>query len=184
GASPYFLSHGCHPLLPLDIEEATYLLPPPDSVLSTEDLLSRRARELQKRQEDLEDMRHRVHQNRLEGIHRFEQKHLQSIKDYNFKLGDLVIARNTRVEKTFSAKNRMRYMGPLIVIRRNRGGAYIVAELDGTVWRTPVGAFRVIPYLSRSSLPLPNLEDFLDISTKDLAELESSDNTEAVDGEM
>ncbi|KAJ3915498.1 hypothetical protein F5877DRAFT_4577, partial [Lentinula edodes] len=41
GASPCFLSHGCHPLLPLDIEEATYLLPPPESVLSTEDLLSR-----------------------------------------------------------------------------------------------------------------------------------------------
>ncbi|KAJ3914286.1 hypothetical protein F5877DRAFT_23429, partial [Lentinula edodes] len=49
GASPYFLSHGCHPLLPLNIGEARYLLPPPESILSTEDLLACRARELQKR---------------------------------------------------------------------------------------------------------------------------------------
>ncbi|KAJ3886392.1 hypothetical protein GG344DRAFT_30281, partial [Lentinula edodes] len=48
GASPYFLSHGCHPILPMDIEEATYLLPPPSSTMSTTDLLARRARELQK----------------------------------------------------------------------------------------------------------------------------------------
>ncbi|KAJ3913863.1 hypothetical protein F5877DRAFT_51560, partial [Lentinula edodes] len=140
--------------------------------------------ELQKRWEDLEDMRQRVHQNRLEGIRRFEQNHLHTIKNYDFKLGDLVIARNTRVEKTFSAKNRMRYMGPLIVIRRNRGGAYIVAELDGTVWRTPVGAFRIIPYLARSSLPLPNLDEFLDISTKELAELEASEINDTPKGEV
>ncbi|KAJ3748320.1 hypothetical protein DFH05DRAFT_1373595, partial [Lentinula detonsa] len=43
GASPYFLSHGVHPLLPLDVEEATFLLPPPTSVLTTTDLLARRA---------------------------------------------------------------------------------------------------------------------------------------------
>ncbi|KAJ3884946.1 hypothetical protein GG344DRAFT_59967, partial [Lentinula edodes] len=143
-----------------------------------------RARELQKRMEDLEDMWKRVHQNRLDGIHRFEQKHIQSIKNYDFKQGDLVIARNTRVEKTFSAKNQMRYMGPLIVIRRNRGGAYIVAELDGTVWRSPVGALRVIPYLSCSSLPLPNLDEFLDISTDELAELEALDTNDDTDGEL
>ncbi|KAJ3978467.1 hypothetical protein F5890DRAFT_1371709, partial [Lentinula detonsa] len=53
GASPYFLSHGVHPLLPLNVEEATFLLPPPDSVLTTTDLLARHAHELQKRVADL-----------------------------------------------------------------------------------------------------------------------------------
>ncbi|KAJ4476812.1 hypothetical protein C8R41DRAFT_773402, partial [Lentinula lateritia] len=63
-------------------------------------------------------------------------------------------------------------------------GAYIIAELDGTIWRTPVGAFRIIPYLSHLSLPLPNLDEFLDISTEELAELKASDTNDGVDGEL
>jgi hypothetical protein len=40
GCSPYFAVTGSHPLIPLDITEATYLQPPPDSVLSTTDLIA------------------------------------------------------------------------------------------------------------------------------------------------
>jgi hypothetical protein len=43
GCSPYFAVTGTHPLLPFDISEASYLLPPPDSILSTTDLIARRA---------------------------------------------------------------------------------------------------------------------------------------------
>jgi len=35
GCSPYFAITGTHPLLPFDIIEANYLLPPPDSLIST-----------------------------------------------------------------------------------------------------------------------------------------------------
>jgi hypothetical protein len=41
GCSPYFAVTGTHPLLPFDITEALYLLPPPDSILSTMDLIAR-----------------------------------------------------------------------------------------------------------------------------------------------
>jgi hypothetical protein len=51
--SPYFAATGTHPLLPFDIVEANYLGPPPESLLSTTDLIARRAIALQKRQEDL-----------------------------------------------------------------------------------------------------------------------------------
>ena len=40
GCSPYFTVTGTHPLLPLDIAEATYLLPPPNAPLSTTDLIA------------------------------------------------------------------------------------------------------------------------------------------------
>ena len=49
GCSPYYVAMGTHLLLPLDIVEATYLLPPLESILLTGDLIIRRAIALQKR---------------------------------------------------------------------------------------------------------------------------------------
>src|ERR1700677_2974522 len=40
GCSPYFATTGTHSLLPFDISEANYLLPPPDSPLSTTELIT------------------------------------------------------------------------------------------------------------------------------------------------
>ena len=57
---------------------------------------------------------------------------------------------------------RPRYLGPLFVVSCTYGGAYIIAELDGTVFHRPVAAFRIIPYFARKSIPI--LTDFIDIS--------------------
>ena len=62
GQSPYLAATGIHPILPFDIDEATYLLPPPDSVLTTEDLIVRRGKEFLKREADLEALQTRVHE--------------------------------------------------------------------------------------------------------------------------
>ena len=40
GCSPYFSTTGMHPLLPFNIAEANYLLPPPESVLMMTDLIT------------------------------------------------------------------------------------------------------------------------------------------------
>src|SRR5271155_3490167 len=53
GCLPYFAATGTHPLLPIDIAEANYLLPAPNTPLSTTDLIARRAITLQKRQGQL-----------------------------------------------------------------------------------------------------------------------------------
>ena len=67
-----------------------------------------------------------------------------------------------------------RYFGPLIVISRNRGGAYILAEMNGAVLTRPIGAFRVIPYFPRRTITLPPLNDAFDISTDELRRREQS----------
>src|ERR1700678_2423178 len=83
--------------------------------------------------------------------------------------------------KALNRKMRPRYLGPLIVISRNRGGAYILAELDGSVFDRPTAAFRVIPYFARQKIDLPPLDNLLDISRQRLTELENTDNTELDD---
>ena len=62
----------------------------------------------------------------------------------------------------------------MIIVSRNRGGAYIICDLDGTLAHAPVAAFRVVPYFARHELNSPDLEDHIDISTTQLRELERS----------
>ena len=158
--------------MPLDIVELTYLLPPPDSVLNTTDLISRRAIALQKRRADLETLHSRVFAARKAAAIRFEKEHSASIRDFDFKRGALVLIRNTRIEKSLNKKMRPRYLGPLIVVSRNYGGAYIICELDGAVLDRPIAAFRVVPYFARETIDLPN--DFLDVDTARLRQMEQA----------
>jgi len=57
GYSPYFMAHGVEAVLPLDIAEATYLLPPLNVPTSTEDLQLRTVpNSFRTRPEDLREM--------------------------------------------------------------------------------------------------------------------------------
>ena len=119
GCSPYFATTGAHPLLHFDIAKANYLLPPPDGILSSTNLIARRAVALQKRCSQLSTLHDKVHGACLAAARRFERDHSASIRDFDFKLGDLVLVRNTAIEKALNRKMRARYFGPLIVISRN-----------------------------------------------------------------
>jgi len=174
GCSPYFAAHGIHPVLPFDIDEAMYLVPPPDSTLSDEDLLVHRGKEFAKRQSDLDKLRQCIHAARIAHMDRFSREHTTKTRDYNFAPGSLMLIRNTRFEKSLNRKMRPRYIGPMIIISHNRGGAYIVAELNGAVLDRPIGAFHIIPYFPRRTITLSSLEDVLDISTEELHRCEQS----------
>ena len=52
-------------MLPLDFKETTYLVGPPEQILSTEELVANRAIALQKRAEDVERLRSDLYATRL-----------------------------------------------------------------------------------------------------------------------
>jgi transposase InsO family protein len=60
GCSPYFMVTGAHPVLPLDIEEATWLVEYPGRVLTDSELIGLGAQSLAKHVQHVEEMRKRV----------------------------------------------------------------------------------------------------------------------------
>ena len=116
---------------------------------------------LQKRPQDLERVRSMVLKARWDSVRQLEKSMKDKIRDFDFKPGTLVLVRNSRADKTMSDKTKPRYLGPMIVVRRTRGGSYILGELDGSLSKLRYAAFRIIPYLPRDicSIPVTKLFD-------------------------
>lgn len=178
GRSPFFLLTGAEPVSPLDVQEATWLVEPPTGLLSTPDLIAARARALARHQTHVQQAMSKVTAEKVQRVAEYERVNKATIKAWDFKRGDLVLMRNTAIESSLNKKMRPRYLGPLVVVARNRGGAYILAELDGSVYQNKVGAFRVIPYHARKSIELPCIPNQgFDLREEELQELVESDDT-------
>jgi hypothetical protein len=177
GCSPYFAMCGAHPVIPLDLEEATWLVEYPGEIISTSDLVGLRARALAKHVQHVDEMRLRVDAEKLAAVRKYERVHEHTIKDFNFQSGDLVLVRNTTVEKSLNTKMAIRYNGPMVVVRRTKGGSYLCCEMNGAMLQGKIAQFRVIPYLPRKSLSVTQkILDLIDLSKDTLKDLAEADD--------
>jgi hypothetical protein len=174
GYSPYRIAHRTEPLFPFDLAKVTYSALPLD-MMETMDLLAIRARQLQKRKEDLEMVKERVLKARYASVRHFLDKHQHMICNFDFKPGALVLVRNSAIEMELNRKLKPRYIGPMVVVRRTERGAYVLAELDRSVAKTSYAAFRVVPYHARRQITglIPeegdyDIDDALDLGRDDL----------------
>jgi hypothetical protein len=174
GYSSYYIVHGVEPLFPFDLAEATYMVPTQDAMTTT-DLIVLRARQLRRREADLDTVKERLTKSRFASARQFEQKYANTIKVFDFEPGNLVLVRNSRIEMSLDRKAKPRYFGPMVVVRKTKGGSYILAELDGAVSKTRYAAFRVIPYHARSNVSIP-LDDFLQYPDTDESDTDESES--------
>lgn len=146
GFSPYYLLHGTHPALPMDLREATFMVQGFQHDMSPEDLLHLRIRQLQKKPEDVARASDILRHSRLASKEHFEQRFAHRLQREAFQPGDLVLVRNTAVEREMNRKHKPRYLGPYEVVRRTYNGAYVIKELNGDISRESVAAFRLLAY--------------------------------------
>lgn len=175
GYSPYFLAHGVEPLHPFDLVEATYMTAPFGDPMTSAQLLETRAIQLLKRPGDLERAKELVLKARFASAKAFEEAFQNSIKAYEFQPGDLVLARNTKINLELNRKSKPKYLGPFVIVRRTKGGAYILAELDGSISKTRYAAFHIIPYHARKTLSV-SLTDLTGLDESELEQLGRDEN--------
>ncbi|KZT31594.1 hypothetical protein SISSUDRAFT_1072615 [Sistotremastrum suecicum HHB10207 ss-3] len=163
GHSPYYMAHGVEPVMPFDLAEATYLSPSLSKIVSTDDLIILRARQLEKRPDDLQKMHDLILKSRNQSATQFNKTFHSTIHSFDFSPGQLVLVRNSRNDTGLPDKTKPRYLGPYIVISKHSGGSYTLAEMDGTISKLHFAAKRVIPYFLRTSSLIPESSD--DINT-------------------
>jgi intein/homing endonuclease len=146
---------------------------PPKRVLTTSELIGYQAQALSKHRSFVQHVRERVDANKITELKKFEQKYRAVIKDWDFKPGQLVQVRNSTIEKNLDRKMYVQYRGPMVVIRRTKGGAYIIAEMDGSVLCEKVAAFHVIPHHSHyEPIELPeDIHELIDLNKQELEAL-------------
>jgi len=124
-------------------------------------------------------MRQLIDKEKLKHLKDYERDFKAVIKDFKFKPGNLVLVRNTTIESSLNKKMKPRYMGPMIVVRENKGGSYILAEMTGAVWQQKVVRFRVVPYFARKQIPIPDrIMAMIDLNETELDQIEAQPDKE------
>jgi hypothetical protein len=153
GFSPFQLLYGVDPVLPFDLAEATFMVSGFRTGLTTAELLTLRIRQLSKHPRDIKRAAEALKKARFRSKQQFERRFIKKLQRDEYKKGELVLVRNVGIEMEVSSRKKTddKYFGPYEVERKNRGGAYILRELDGTLFRrNPTAAFRLLPYITRN----------------------------------
>ncbi len=159
GFTPFYLLHGMDPVLPFDLMESTFLVTGFTSQIPTDQLIALRIRQLEKREQDIHDAAQQLAEARFKSKEQFERRYAKRLRRKSYEGGEMVLVRNSEVEKELDRKSKPRYLGPYTIIRRTKGGSYVLREPDGTVMRRGVAPFRLLPYITRNSDHMRTLQD-------------------------
>jgi hypothetical protein len=162
-------------VLPIELKFQTWRVLEWEKVWNRAELLALRARQLQGRDEDFEEVRLRKQRKRMESKEYFDQT--QQIRQAEIKKKDLVLQHNSFAEIDMSRNRKLSYkwLGPYRVRKAiPEKGTYILEEFDGTQLTGTYASNRLKKFVERNRFYVP--------VTMDSEGSESSESSE--DGEV
>ncbi|KAL3702497.1 hypothetical protein R1sor_020519 [Riccia sorocarpa] len=141
-------------------EIPTWATLPWEDGLDREALLAVRIRQLERREEDIQEALKRLEATRLENKERFDKTH--RLRPRPIQPGDWVLVYDSSLENQHSTVRKFsrRWFGPYVVLSVHDNATYALRELDGTPLRTQVAGKRVKLFRRREAGV--SLADFLE----------------------
>ena len=179
GESPFYLTHGFAPVLPVDIAENTVLHAAIGHMTNPDGFLASRKSGEERRQAVLTKTADTIRRAREKSARDYNAKHGQKVK--TFHRGDLVMVRDATRDSRQDSKPDDRYKGPYVVVHRTRMGTYRLVKLDDQSNQViAAGARRVAQYKSRA----PDSERINEILAEVEEEMPEEESDEEVEEEV
>jgi len=154
GYSPYELVFGQKAVLPVDIEMDTYLGIDWTEVNSTAELLEARTKQLDRREDILEEAYEKLKKTRESSVRFWDRKMAVRLRK-PLKPGEMILIYNKSLEDQWGKLFANRWNGPFKVKKQLPGGSYIVEELDGVELKRAYAASHIKRFYPRGR----NLEE-------------------------
>ena len=84
--------------------------------MPTSELIALRIRQLYRKHKDVDQASQALIRTRLKSKEEFEERYKSRLTRTEYKEGDLVLLRNSKIEKSMDRKTRPRYLGPFQVV--------------------------------------------------------------------
>lgn len=144
---------GSEPVLPIELDIPTWRILPWDQVHSRAELIAMRIRQLERRDEDVEEATLLLQRMRMQGKDLFDETH--RVQEDWLKADDLVLLYDSQREANMSIKLAFKWLGPYRVAESIVDkGTYLLKELDGTMLAGTFAGNRLKHFHPRLPLPL------------------------------
>ena len=135
-------------MLPIDLEAETFLGIDWLEISTTEELLEARAKQLEKREEILDEAHRKLLATREYSVRYWDRKMASRLRK-PLKPDELVLVYNKSLEDQWGKLFFNRWNGPYKIKKQLKGGSYILEELDGTELRRAYAASHIKRFYPR-----------------------------------